>query len=50
LGEGDVDAVWVIQALDSIGYEGDYALEYIMAEIEPIETGLPKWLQYFRSL
>jgi len=50
LGEGDVDAVWVIQALDSIGYEGDYALEYEITEIEPMETGLPKWLQYFRSL
>ena len=50
LGEGDVDPVWVVQALASIGYEGDYALEYEIPEIEPIESGLPKWVEYFRAV
>lgn len=49
-GEGDVDWRWVIDALDSIGYEGDFALEYEISDIEPIETGLKKWVEYFQSL
>ena len=50
LGEGDVDCAWVIEAMEGIGYEGDYALEYEVAEIEPLETGLAKWFDYFRGL
>ncbi len=50
LGEGDVDIPWVLEALASIGYEGDYALEYEICDIEAIQTGLPKWLEYFSSL
>jgi len=50
LGEGDVDCRWLITALEGIGYEGDYALEYEICDIEPLETGLPRWLEYFRSL
>ncbi len=40
LGEGDVDAAWVVEALEGIGYAGDYALEYEIPDIEPMETGL----------
>ncbi len=50
LGEGDVDPAWLIEALGGIGYEGDYALEYEIADIEPVETGLRKWVALFRSL
>ncbi len=50
LGEGDIDFPWVIQALASIGYEGDFALEYEICDIEPIATGLPKWLAYAKTL
>ena len=50
LGEGDIDYRWVIDSLESIGYGGDYALEYEICDLEPIETGLPRWVQYFHSL
>jgi len=50
LGEGDIDVRWVIDALDSIGYEGDYALEYEIGDIEPVETGLRKWYEWFEEL
>ncbi len=50
LGEGDVDPAWVIAALEGIGYDGDYALEYEIADIEPVETGLRKWVELFRGL
>jgi len=46
LGEGDVDAKWVFDTVEAFGYDGDYALEYEICDIEPIETGLPKWLEY----
>ena len=50
LGEGEIDYPWVIAAMESMGYVGDYALEYEICDIEPIETGLPKWVSYFASL
>jgi len=50
LGEGDIDYPWIIENLESLGYKGDYALEYEMCDIEPIETALPRWLAYFQSL
>jgi sugar phosphate isomerase/epimerase len=50
LGEGDIDYAWVIQAMTSLGYDGTYALEYEICDIEPIETGLPRWVEYFASL
>ena len=50
LGDGDVDIAWVVEALESIGYQGDYAIEYEIADIEPIETGLPKWYEYFEKV
>lgn len=50
LGEGDIDYAWVIAALGSVGYQGDYALEYEICDIEPIQTGLPRWVEAFRAL
>ena len=50
LGEGDIDYRWVVDAMERTGYEGDYALEYEICDIEPIETGLPRWLDYFLGL
>lgn len=50
LGEGEIDYRWVIEAMESLEYTGDYALEYEISDIEPLETGLKKWLEYFLSL
>ncbi|MFW6161745.1 MAG: sugar phosphate isomerase/epimerase family protein [Planctomycetota bacterium] len=50
LGEGDIDYRWVVDAMTRIGYDGDYALEYEICDLEPIETGLPRWLDYFLGL
>lgn len=50
LGEGEVDPRWIVGALEGIGYEGDYALEYEIPEIEPVETGLRKWVKMFREI
>lgn len=50
LGEGEIDYPWVISAMNSIGYTGDFALEYEICDLEPIETGLPKWVEYFKGL
>ena len=41
LGEGEIDAPWLLRELDRAGYSGDIALEYEVNEIEPPETGLP---------
>lgn len=50
LGEGDIDYGWVLKALESRGYQGDYALEYEICDLEAIETGLPRWVETFRAL
>lgn len=50
LGDGDVDPAWVVDAMESIGYDGDYALEYEIQDIEPVETGLPRWVELFKSI
>lgn len=50
LGEGEVDVVWCLEALDSIGYDGDLALEYEICDLEDIDTGLPKWREYVEGL
>lgn len=50
LGEGEIDYAWVIAAMNGIGYTGDFALEYEICDIEPIETGLPRWVEYFSGL
>jgi sugar phosphate isomerase/epimerase len=50
LGEGEVDAAWLLRELDRVGYGGDIALEYEVTEIEPPETGLVRWRQYCEQL
>lgn len=50
LGDGDVDPAWVVDALEGIGYDGDYALEYEIQDIEPVETGLSKWVERFSAI
>ena len=46
LGDGELDVRWVMDALNSKGYTGDFALEYEVWDIEPVETGLVKWYEY----
>ncbi|MBN2449554.1 MAG: sugar phosphate isomerase/epimerase [Lentisphaeria bacterium] len=50
LGKGDVDLSWVRDVLEADGYTGDYALEYEIENIVPIEEGLPAWLDYALAL
>jgi sugar phosphate isomerase/epimerase len=50
LGDGMIDYAWLVGALEADGYKGDYALEYEIEKVIPIETGLPRWLQHFRTL
>lgn len=50
LGKGDVDVPWCLEVLDSIGYDGDLALEYEIRDVEEIDTGLVKWREYVEAL
>jgi sugar phosphate isomerase/epimerase len=50
LGDGEIDYPWIVGEMRAMGYQGDYALEYEICEVEPLETGLPRWLEYFRKL
>jgi sugar phosphate isomerase/epimerase len=50
LGGGVIDAKWVVENLNKAGYTGDFALEYEVSHIEPVETGLRKWFDYYKSL
>ena len=50
LGDGELDVRWVMDALNSKGYTGDFALEYEVWDIEPVETGLVKWYNYAEGL
>lgn len=47
LGDGEVDFAWCVEQLEAGGYNGDYALEYEVTEIEPFDTGAQKWLHTF---
>ncbi|HPD15211.1 MAG TPA: sugar phosphate isomerase/epimerase family protein [Planctomycetota bacterium] len=50
LGEGEIDYPWVVGRMEAMGYRGDYALEYEICDVEPLETALPRWLSYFARL
>jgi sugar phosphate isomerase/epimerase len=50
LGEGEVDARWLLRELDRAGYPGDIALEYEIGDLEPPETGLARWRAYCETL
>jgi len=49
LGTGLIDFRWVVSSLEGIGYEGDFALEYEI-DVEPPETGVAKWLDWFLKI
>ena len=50
LGEGDVDVRWCLDQLGELGYDGDFALEYEICDLEPLDTGLVKWREYVERL
>jgi L-ribulose-5-phosphate 3-epimerase len=49
LGEGVIDLRWLWTQMESIGYRGDYALEFEVDRIEPVETGYRKWYQAWQD-
>ena len=49
LGTGVVDFRWVVDSVESLGYQGEYALEYEVRG-EPPETALAKWLDWFQKI
>ena len=49
LGTGAIDYRWVVANVESLGYEGEYALEYEVHD-EPPETGVGKWLDWFEKI
>src|SRR5688500_9692638 len=50
LGEGEIDARWLLDALEKFGYQGDLAVEYEINDVEPAETGLARWYDSCRAL
>ena len=49
LGTGAIDFRWVVASVEGTGYDGDYALEYEV-HVEPPETGVAKWLDWFQKI
>ena len=50
LGEGTIDVQWVWDTVEGLGYTAEYALEFEVGHIEPVETGYKNWLEYWRAL
>ena len=50
LGEGEIDASWLLNEIEKAGYAGDLAVEYEINDIEPAETGLARWYEFCRRL
>ena len=50
LGDGIIDVKWVWDQVESLGYTDEYALEFEVGSIEPVETGYRKWLDYWEAL
>jgi sugar phosphate isomerase/epimerase len=50
IGDGIIDVQWVWDQVEGLGYTGEYALEFEVGKIEPVETGYPKWLKYWENL
>jgi sugar phosphate isomerase/epimerase len=50
LGDGEIDARWLLAELDRAGYDGDVALEYEIGDLEPPETGLARWRAHCAAL
>ena len=49
LGDGAIDIHWLWDAMESSGYDGDYALEFEVEDIEPAETGYRKWYENWKN-
>ena len=49
LGQGQIDFAWIVEQLDALGYEGDYAAEYEMKTVPP-ETALKTWYDAMRAI
>ena len=49
LGEGIIDIQWVFDQVEGTGYDRDYALEFEVGEIEPVETGYKKWYETWKN-
>jgi sugar phosphate isomerase/epimerase len=49
-GEGDVDLRWCVARLDSLGYGGDFAVEYEVGHLQPVAEGLARWRAYLLGL
>jgi 3-dehydroshikimate dehydratase len=50
LGDGEIDYTWVWDQVEALGYDRDYALEFEVGNIEPVETGYKKWLDTWAKL
>ena len=50
LGDGMIDVQWVCDQVEGLGYTGEYALEFEVGHIEPVETGYKKWLEDWEKL
>jgi len=49
LGEGIIDFQWVFEQVEGTGYDRDYALEFEVGNIEPVETGYKKWYETWKN-
>ncbi|MCK5093104.1 MAG: sugar phosphate isomerase/epimerase [Spirochaetes bacterium] len=49
MGEGKIDFPWIMEQLDAVGYEGDFALEYEVEEVPP-EEGLKQFFEAFVAM
>ena len=49
MGEGDIDFRWIMEQLEAVGYEGDYALEYEVEEVPP-EEGMYQFYDAFAKM
>ena len=49
LGNGIIDIHWVFEQVEGTGYDRDYALEFEVGEIEPVETVYKKWYETWKN-
>ena len=49
MGHGRIDFKWIVEQLENVGYDGDFALEYELHS-EPPEIGLKKFYNNFEAI
>ena len=49
IGQGQIDFPWLVERLDTLGYNGTYALEYEIRTQSP-ESGLRVWYEAFAAM